>query len=204
MKTLKEKLRAFDWRMLLAAAVSLLAGIIILVRPEGSALFLSYVLASLIAVYGAVHTVLYFTAKKPVSPFSAQGLAVGLTVLSLGIYLLAKPAVLLALLPVVLGCLLIYLGFVSLQTAFDLIRKRAELWYMPLVFALVMLVSGLIVFIDPFKAELGRMIFLGIALLLECGMQIASLVLMNKKKKLPVTVTVASPQPAAPTADQQV
>ena len=199
MKKLKEKLRAFDWRMLFAAAVSLLLGILILIRPDTSALLLGYVLAVIVTVYGTVHTIRFFLAKQPTSPFSAAGLPVGLTVLSLGIYLLVKPETLLAILPIALGCLLIYLGFVSLQTALDLIRKRANLWYVPLIFALVMLVSGLIIYIDPFKAERGRMIFLGIALLLECAMQIASLILMNRKKKLPPTVTVTAPQPTAST-----
>jgi len=194
MEKLKEKLRAFDWRMLFAAAVSLVSGVIILARPDTSALFLGYVLAALVALYGIVHTVMYFTAKQPVSPFSSKGLPVGLTVLSLGIYLLAKPAALLAILPIVLGCLLLYLGFVSLQTAIDLIRKKAVLWYVPLIFAVVMLISGYLIYIDPFKAERGRMIFTGIALLLESAMQIASLVLMHKKKKIPT-----EPQTAAPT-----
>jgi len=196
MKTLKEKLLAFDWRMLCAAAVSLVVGIIILIRPETSALFLSYVLAAFIALYGIVHVVMYFTSKKPVSPFASDSLAAGLTILSLGIYLLYKPTALLAILPVVLGCLLIYLGFVSLQTAVDLIRKRAKLWYLPLLFAIALLVCGLLVFIDPFKTERGLMIFLGIALLAEFTMQIASLVLLNKRQKPPVA---AAADPAAPT-----
>lgn len=196
MEKLKEKLRAFDWRMLFAAAVSLLLGILILVKPDTSALLLSYVFAALIVLYGIVHTVQYFAAKQPPSPFSAAGLPVGLTIISLGIYilLLAKPEILHEILPIVFACLLIYLGFVSLQTAIDLIRKKAVLWYVPLIFAVVMLISGYLIYIDPFKAERGRMIFTGIALLLESAMQIASLVLMHKKKKIPT-----EPQTAAPT-----
>lgn len=194
MKTLKEKLLAFDWRMLCAAAVSLVVGIIILIRPETSALFLSYILAAFIALYGIVHTVMYFASKKPISPFSSESLAAGLTVLSLGIFLLYKPNTLLEILPVALGCLLIYLGFVSLQTAIDLIRKRAKQWYLPLLFALALLVCGLLVFINPFKTERGLMLFLGIALLAEFAMQIASLVLLNKRQKQPAA---AAAEPAA-------
>lgn len=183
MEKLKEKLRAFDWRMLLAAAVSLIVGLTIVIRPEASEQLLAYVLATVVTVFGLLRTLLFFREKKRVSPFSVNGLAPALTILSVGIFLLCDPAPLVAILRIVLGCLLIYLGFVSLHTTIDLVKARAKLWYVPLLFALALLVCGFLAFVNPFKSTRGLMIFLGIALLAECVMQIAALILLGKPAK---------------------
>lgn len=171
----------FDWTSLLSALVMIVIGVTILIWPNKVNAVLVYVVGGLIAAAGLARTVMYFARHERTGPFSFSGLTVGLTLLAVGAVLLFKTRVLEDILAVVLGCLLIFSGFGSLQTAIELARLKVKKWWLPMLFALVAVVCGVIAVAEMIKDQKGLMIFLGVTLFIQGALTIVSLCLFYKK-----------------------
>ncbi len=171
----------FDWYSLIAALILIIIGVTILIAPDETSTVLVYVVGALITAAGIVRTVLYFSRNERTSPFSFGGLTVGLTLLAVGILLLLRPDILKSILSIVLGCLLIFSGFGNLQTAVELARLKVAKWWLPLIFALLAIVCGVIAVTGLISVTSALMIFLGVALCVEGILLIISLCLFRKK-----------------------
>lgn len=172
---------SFDWYSLLASLIMIIIGVTILLWPEKTGVILVYVLGGLIAVAGIVRAVLYFTRSERTSPFSFGGLTVGLTLLAIGVVLLLRPEILENILAIVLGCLLIFSGFGNLQTSIELARLKIARWWLPMIFAFIAIVCGIIAVAGVINVAKTLMVFLGIALCVEGILVIVSLCLFRKK-----------------------
>lgn len=171
----------FDWYSLLAALIMIIIGVTILLWPDQTGTILVYVVGGLIAAAGIVRAVLYFARNERTSPFSFGGLTVGLTLLAIGVVLLLRPEILKNILAIVLGCLLIFSGFGNLQTAIELARLKVARWWLPMIFAFIAIVCGIIAVADIINVAATLMIFLGVALCVEGILVIVSLCLFRKK-----------------------
>ena len=176
-----ENKNKFDWYSLISAALMLLIGVAMLIWPGESSHVIAYIVAVLIALAGVILIIVYFARKERVPLFSLGSLSVGLTLLLVGILLLAIPDVFIGILPVLLGCFLIFSGFNSLQTTIELVRLRVTNWYIPLIFAAVAIICGVLSLLNPFVAANALMIFLGISLVVESILMVVSLILFRSK-----------------------
>lgn len=170
----------FDWYNLIAAIVMIIIGLTLLIWPGESNLVIVYVVASLVALAGLVLVILYFVRKESIVPFVFGGLSVGLTLLFIGILLLLIPNILITILPIALGFFLIFSGFNTLQTAVALARMKVVRWFLPLIFAVISIICGVLALFNPFSMANVLMIFLGVSLLAEGLMLLVSLFLFRK------------------------
>ncbi|MDO4572071.1 MAG: DUF308 domain-containing protein [Clostridia bacterium] len=184
MEVIGQGKQKFDWYSLLAALIMIIIGVTILIWPEQTGAVLVYVLGGAVTAAGLVRTILYFSRSERTSPFSFGGLTVGLTLVAVGALLLVKPDILRNILSVVLGCLLIFSGFGSLQTAVELLRLKIDKWWIPLIFALIAIVCGVIAVAELINVPAALMIFLGVALCVEGLLLIVSLCLFHKKVRV--------------------
>lgn len=121
--------------------------------------------AIFIFAVGVVNVVGYFTG----SPSFSGGLSSGMLLLVLGGAIFFKPEGFTKLLYILLAVAILYDGAAKLQIAFDLLRaKIAKRWILPMLLAIVNVVLGTVILLDPFQAATTLILVVGIFMVL-CG-----------------------------------
>ena len=117
-------------------------------------------------IIGAVHLVRYFMLDAKASLHS-NGMFVGLLWLVGGILIITLKGFLLSLLPMFFGLVLLIGGIGKLQYALNFRRMGVSRWYLELACAVLSVVFGVIILINPFNTALLLMRIVGVALLIE-------------------------------------
>ena len=175
-----------DWlRPLLIFLVSVVLGVCFIIWHKEVTNYLAIAIAAAIAVLGIVELFLFFKKKEVLRPFTIGRLSIAMTMIAIGIFLCFFPKVLIDVLPFALACVIIFIGFITLQMAIDLFRLKVGKWFIPLIFAIVMIACGFLGLINQIWTgkEDTLMLFLGIVLCVEGVMQLVSYFLFCYKQK---------------------
>ncbi len=128
------------------AVLTLILGILLIMVPGVAAGALVSVLGWILLVFGIIYLVMAFRAGG----LTAGPVATGLLALASGLALLIKPGVLVSLCGIVLGLFLVIHGFQDLQQA----RQSKALgygWKPSMIIAVIKLVMGALVILNPFS-----------------------------------------------------
>ncbi len=149
MKLLKE----LKWGMIISSVALVILGIILFVWPEATMNVICYILAGLLLILGVgflinyirqdIHRILY-----------RHDLVFGVSAILGGILIFIKVEQLTNLIPVVLGFLVTISGILKLQNSVDLFRLGYGTWHVAFAFAIINVVVGVILLIDPFAKEI--------------------------------------------------
>jgi uncharacterized membrane protein HdeD (DUF308 family) len=155
----------------LSSAAAAIIGVVLLIWPSVSNTVICYVIAVAFIAYGIFRTACYFT-RGSVETMLARDLAAGLISVAVGVFCLLKPSVVISILPVLFGLALIAGAMGAVQTAFDLRRMEDGHWALSLIAALVFLILGILILVDPFSSAMVLTRFIGAALIIEgvCGL----------------------------------
>ncbi len=148
MKIIKSNLPAFIL-FLLEAAV----GLLLLINPIG---FTSAIIRAIgigMAVGGLVWTVKYF--RTPVEEAASSGmLFTGLVCMLVGLFLVSKTEWLITTFTILLmiyAIVILFLGILKLQWTVDLIRMGRQKWGMSGISALIAVIFGILIIMNPFR-----------------------------------------------------
>ena len=186
MKSLKANLPTLIL-LLLEAAV----GVLLLVNPIGFTSAIIRIIGCVMAVGGVVLGVNYF--RTPAKEAAASGMLFsGLIFLLIGVLLFVKTNWLIAtftILLMVYAVMILILGLLKFQWTIDLIRMKREKWGIAGVNALIAVIFGLLILLNPFKSTEVLWKLAGAALLAQAFFDIVGLFLC------PRVVVVEMPQP---------
>jgi len=145
---------------------TLLAGLCLLIFPQMTTAVVFWGLAGALMLIGLVQLIGYFRSDVQ-GAISGDKMATGLLLIVLGLIIGLAQETIASLLPVVFGFVLFVGGIFKTQGAFDLRRMGDARWFMALVGALISLVCGVIILVDPFDTLMTLMRVMGAFLVLE-------------------------------------
>lgn len=161
--------------MLLLSIAFIALGLLLLVMPETSLLWICYAFGAVVLITGVVCLVQY--ARLRDSGFAAPFfLVAGVVTAALGLFTLARPQVVASFLPVVFGLFILIDGCSRIGTALELARRRADKWWMMLLFSALSIALGILLLVNPFGAAVSVVMLCGVLLIIEGAVNLSCVV----------------------------
>mgnify|MGYP000504974777 CR=1 FL=1 len=139
----------------------LIIGFILLIKPGTALVTIVHILALLAVVMGVVSLVTYFKDKYSVGN---GGVIKGIVYFVIAAFLYFGAGFIISIVPFILG-LIVISGIVKLQEALDMMKYRADGSVTVLVIAILSLVFGILILINPFGTAELLFRIIGIALI---------------------------------------
>ncbi len=165
--------KKLKWNLILMSALYLGLGIFLLLVPGTALNVVCYALGAVVLVCAVVQLVRYFAVERGV--FQSQlTLISGLVCLGLGAFLIIRSDIVVRLLPIVFGLFVIFDSLGRIQNALELRRCQYSSWKGFLLLALLSIVLGVVMIVDPFGAMETLVMAIGIILILEGTLNLLS------------------------------
>ena len=165
--------KKLKWNLILMSALYLGLGIFLLLVPGTALNVVCYALGAVVLACAVVQLVRYFAVERGV--FQSQlTLISGLVCLGLGAFLIIRSDIVVRLLPIVFGLFVIFDSLGRIQNALELRRCQYSSWKGFLLLALLSIVLGVVMIVDPFGAMETLVMAIGIILILEGTLNLLS------------------------------
>ena len=165
--------KKLKWNLILMSALYLGLGIFLLLVPGTALNVVCYALGAVVLLCAVVQLVRYFAVERGV--FQSQlTLISGLVCLGLGAFLIIRSDIVVRLLPIVFGLFVIFDSLGRIQNALELRRCQYSSWKGFLLLALLSIVLGVVMIVDPFGAMETLVMAIGIILIVEGTLNLLS------------------------------
>lgn len=163
---MKQIFRDVRNNFLQTAIVSILIGVILVLFPVKTTFLICNVAGALLILCGAINIFRYVTSKNEPALFRYD-LVIGVILCLAGLFVITQSALIISFIPTIVGIVLLINGIVNLKKAFHLKSAGLERWWIDLLFAVVITLLGLLIWLRPFDAVATTNIFIGICLILN-------------------------------------
>ena len=161
--------KKLKWNLILMSLLYLALGIFLLMVPGTALNVVCYALGGVVLACAAVQLVRYFVVERGV--FQSQlTLISGLVCLALGI----RSDVVVRVLPIVFGLFVIFDSLGRIQNALELRRCEYSSWKVFLLLAVLSVVLGIVMVVDPFGTMETLVMAIGLILILEGALNLLS------------------------------
>lgn len=152
--------------MMLLSIAYIIIGMMLLIMPQTSLLWICYAFGAVVLVTGIVCLIQYARIRGTgfTAPFMLVG---GVITAGLGIFTLAKPQVVASFLPIVFGIFILVDGLSRVGTAIDLAKRKGQKWWVLLLLSVVSVALGVLLVLHPFDAAVSVVMVCGILLIVE-------------------------------------
>ena len=159
-------LRYIKTGMMLLSIAYIVIGMMLLVMPQTSLLWICYAFGAVVLITGIVCLVQYARIRGTgfTAPFMLVG---GVITACIGVFTLVRPQVVASFLPVVFGIFIVVDGLSRIGTAIDLAKRKGQKWWLLLLLSLVSVALGVVLVLHPFDAAIGVTMLCGILLIVE-------------------------------------
>ena len=144
-------LKEMKWKALFYAAIYILIGLILMIFPETTAKTLAYAIGVSAIVVGAF-TVISYLFRDVSRNYYRNDFVSGMTAVIVGILILMRTEFVISIIPFVLGVLILFSGIVKLQNLIDVRRMHYGNGLAFFILALINIVLGIVLIVDPFGA----------------------------------------------------
>lgn len=172
-------LKEMKWNMMLSAALYMVLGLILVIFPATTARTVCYLISGIAIVIGIVNLVVYFT-RNITRNYYRNDFVMGLMLIILGIFVIYKVSLVIELVSFILGLCIIVSGLFKLQGALDVQRMGGNA-VLILGVAVVNVVIGILMVLNPFESALLLYRLLGAGLLFSGLTDMASTLYLSKK-----------------------
>ena len=156
-------LKQLKWNLILLAVIFIALGIVLILWPGATMKTICYLLAAMLLAIGVVSLINYL--RKDISGIIYRyDLVVGLCAILGGILVIVKVDKLTDLIPAVLGFLVTMSGIMKMQNSVDMLHLGHGTWHVAFAMAIVNIVAGIVLLMNPFEAAQILIMCLGIAL----------------------------------------
>lgn len=173
-------LKEMKWQSLLTAALYIIMGIILLVFPETTARTLCYVVGISGVVVG-IFTVLAYLFRDVQKNYYRNDFVIGMVTVMLGAFILYKADLIIALIPFILGILVVFSGISKLQNCIDVRRMNYGSGLVFFVLAVMNIVFGIVLIMNPFGAVKVLFLVIGAGLLFSGITDTVATLYLSKK-----------------------
>ena len=156
-------LKQLKWNLILLAVIFIALGIVLILWPGATMKTICYLLAAMLLALGVASLINYL--RKDISGIIYRyDLVVGLCAILGGILVIVKVDKLTDLIPAVLGFLVTMSGILKMQNSVDMLRLGLGTWHVAFAMAIVNIVAGIVLLMNPFEAAQILIMCIGIAL----------------------------------------
>lgn len=152
------------------------AGLVQIIWPVGSYTFMCCIIGAALTLLGIYHIVRYFRADADYM-FGTMGFALGIGCAIAGILLLICAKAIVTVFGVLMALMLIAAGIIKLQLYFNMRRALMPTRLPVLIFALIVLIAGIVLVFDPIKSAATAATVVGICMCTDGIMSLISLIL---------------------------
>ncbi|MFR6092167.1 MAG: HdeD family acid-resistance protein [Faecalibacterium prausnitzii] len=165
--------KKLKWNLILMSLLYLALGIFLLMVPGTALNVVCCALGGVVLACAAVQLVRYFVVERGV--FQSQlTLISGLVCLALGAFLIIRSDVVVRVLPIVFGLFVIFDSLGRIQNALELRRCGYPSWKIFLLLAVLSVVLGIVMVVDPFGTMETLVMAIGLILILEAALNLLS------------------------------
>ena len=161
--------KKLKWNLILMSLLYLALGIFLLMVPGTALNVVCYALGGVVLACAAVQLVRYFVVERGV--FQSQ---LTLICLALGAFLIIRSDVVVRVLPIVFGLFVIFDSLGRIQNALELRRCEYSSWKVFLLLAVLSVVLGIVMVVDPFGTMETLVMAIGLILILEGALNLLS------------------------------
>jgi len=147
---MREFLRKIKLNTFATSLIYALVGLVLLVKPELSASVLCTLVGLVLVICGVVN-ILQFLVYRDGTLYTGGRLIFGLVLTAVGIWITTRPELISVVIPRVIGVIICVHGFNDIRSAVTLHRNSAR-WGAALLLAVVTLVLGVVLVLNPFDA----------------------------------------------------
>lgn len=141
-------------------------GLVLAIFPELTNRTVFVLLGAALLIAGVASLIRYLTLEGRAA-IDSNRLATGLILVALGLLVIIRADSFVALLPLAFGLMVFAGGVFKFQRALNLRTLGAGKWYLELIVALLCLVAGIVVIVNPFSTAVTLTRIVGILLVVE-------------------------------------
>ena len=165
--------KKLKWNLIVMSVLYLALGIFLLMVPGTALNVVCYALGGVVLLGAVIQLVRYFLVERGI--FQSQlTLISGLVCLALGGFLILRSDIVVRILPIVFGLLVIFDSLGRVQNALELRRCGYGSWKGFLLLALLSVVLGVVMIVDPFGAMETLVMAIGVILIIESALNLLS------------------------------
>ena len=166
-------MKNLKWNLILMSLLYLGLGVFLLLMPDIALSVVCYALGGVVLACAAVQLVRYFVSERGI--FQSQlTLISGLVCLGLGGFLILRSDIVVRILPIVFGLFVIFDSLGRVQNALELRRCGYASWKSFLLMALLSVVLGAVMLLNPFGAMETLVMAIGVILIVEGALNLLS------------------------------
>lgn len=162
-----------------------LVGVLLLIDPTGFTKIIIMAAGILLTITGILQIISYFKSAPTVGAIG-MGLSRGLLETVGGCFCIFDADWFVGTFPILAilyGLAILVVGIVKVETTVDLIRLKNHYWFVSFISAIVTIACAIVIIANPFSAVAAIWLFIGVTLIIEALIDIASLIFSTKKSK---------------------
>ena len=165
--------KKLKWNLVLMSLLYLGLGVFLVMKPGTALNIVCYALGGVVLACAAVQLVRYFAVERGV--FQSQlTLISGLVCLGLGAFLIIRSDIVVRILPIVFGLFVVFDSLGRIQNALELRKCQYPSWKGFLLLAVLSIVLGIVMILDPFGTMETLVMAIGIILIVEGSINLLS------------------------------
>ena len=174
MKDIKKGFMRLFSASLISSIVILVLGIFLFIQPDTVIRMISIVLGIIILIPGIVSLIDYFKTKN------YANLITGIVTVLISLILIIDTELVASILPFILGIYFVVNGINRLTYAMELRRQNVSNYVSSFVFSLLIMITGIVFIIDPFKGALAITKISGIFMIIYALLDITNAIVIKR------------------------
>ena len=178
---IKEYIKKYNRSSIITSILMIIVAILLITKPIKTMEWIVVLISGIIIIDGIFDFIYYFRSDKETKLYSF-GLVEGLLEILAGILIILNKDILIAFLPLILGIWIVLKNIIKIQLAINL-KQISNSWYLLLILAILSLLLGILIILNPFGSIIAISLLSGIFLLMtEIVNLIENIYLMIKLK----------------------
>ena len=192
-------MKQLKWSIIVMAIAYIVLGVVLIMYPSQVQKLISYILAFALIAMGIVNLIQY-TRLDTNQIVNSYDLVLGFSTMIGGILIIINVERFEQLVLIVMGFMILVSGVMKLQSSVNLMRLRSTSWQVPFAMAMIGIVYGIIMLINPFGAGGFFFAMMGIGFILSGITDIIVSVMFSVRLKK-VTDLIMADTPAGTQGD---
>ena len=155
-----EAVKKVKWSIIILAVAYMVLGVVIIISPGKTLNIFSYILAATLIVFGTINLIQYMRTDA-MEVFNKYDLVIGFSSIIGGVLIIINVDKFQNIILIALGFMVMISGILKFQNSVNLMRLKASNWHITFGMAIINIVFGVILLINPFAIEL-FLVLLGI------------------------------------------
>ena len=174
--------RKMQGSYIVMAVAYVVFGLSLLIKPELSTTVICYAIGAVCVIYAVANLIKYFTGSMN-RMYIEPDFVLSVIICVFGIVTIVRPSVIISILPFIVGIVLVFSGLIKVQDGINLKRFNYDRWFLVLGFAVISVILGIVVLLNPFGTGLLFTRIVGLFFTVDGVLSISSIVMLRKNGK---------------------